>query len=85
MLHDAPLCSITSVDPGSARRRAICCLIARSARCGSRVVAAYFVVVLGRKRVPSLLLSTAARDPRLSSEITCCPLRLREPFAIGSD
>ena len=30
---------------------------------GSRLAAASFVVAPGRKRVPSLLLSTAARDP----------------------
>ena len=39
------------------------CPIARSARCGSRLRAAYFVVGRGQKVVPSLLLSTAARDP----------------------
>ena len=49
------------------------CLIARSARGGSRWEAAYFVVAR-RQRVGSLLRSTAARDP--------C---LRHHFAIGGD
>jgi hypothetical protein len=38
--------------------------------CADRALeAAYFVVARGRKRVPSLLLSTAARDPVLGG----CP------------
>jgi hypothetical protein len=37
--------------------------LAKLAQRGSRTAAAYFVVAPGRKRVPSLLLSTVARDP----------------------
>jgi hypothetical protein len=43
--------------------------LAKLARRGSRFVAAYFVVARGRKRVPSLLLSTPARDPGLIASL----------------
>jgi hypothetical protein len=48
----------------STRFVGFCCRsAARHRRRGARLAAAYFVVTRGQKRVPSFLLSTAARDP----------------------
>ena len=65
------LCRRTSSVFEAFRRLVLQSGVANIAGAGSRWVVAFFVVSGGRRTCPSLLLSTAARDPGLIAERLC--------------